>query len=145
MSCAYNAQFNGRSGNMRTATIQAIATAMFVSSAAVASDVRHSGFPESVVGVWAQSPQACKDATKSAVTLSAKTYVSSETNCAVDWVNETASARGPDYSAHMQCSKPSEPTQKVVSNLIVRPKDNNQISVGPDFENLKIYQRCSTK
>jgi hypothetical protein len=130
---------------MRTATIQAIATAMFVSTAAVASDVRHSGFPESVVGVWAPSPQACNDAAKSAVTLSAKTYVSSETICAVDWVNETASALGPDYSAHMQCSKPSDPAQKVVSNLIIRPKDNSQISVGPDFENLKVYQRCSTK
>ena len=130
---------------MRTATIQAVATAMLASSAAFASDVRHSGFPKSVVGVWAPSAEACKDAAKSVVTLSAKTYVSSETSCAVDWVNETASARGPDYSAHMQCSKPSEPAQKVVSNLIVRPKDSNQISAGPDFDNLKVYQRCSTK
>jgi hypothetical protein len=130
---------------MRAVAIQMIATAMFVSSAAIAADVRHSGFPESVVGMWVPSSETCKDATKSTVTLSATTYVSSEANCAVSWVNETASARGAVYSAHVQCSKPSKPAEKIVSNLIVRPKDNNEISIGSDFDDLKVYQRCSIK
>ena len=130
---------------MRTVAFQAIAMTIFMSSAALASDVRHSRFPESVVGMWAPGPEACKDDTKSTVTLSATAYAGSDTSCTVDWVNETASANGPVYSAHAQCSKPSAPAQKTTSNLMVRPKDNNQISIGPDFDNLKVYRRCASK
>jgi hypothetical protein len=130
---------------MRTVAFQAIVMTIFMSSAALASDVRHSRFPESVVGMWAPGLEACKDDTKSTVTLSATAYDSSDTSCTVDWVNETASANGPVYSAHAQCSKISAPAQKIISNLMVQPKDNNQISIGPDFDNLKVYRRCTSK
>ena len=128
---------------MRTVAFQAIAMTIFMSSAALASDVRHSRFPESVVGMWAPGLEACKDDTKSTVTLSATAYDSSDTSCTVDWVNETASANGPVYSAHAQCSKISAPAQKIISNLMVQPKDNNQISIGPDFDNLKVAKKAS--
>jgi hypothetical protein len=130
---------------MRKIAVQAMAMTIFVSSAALASDVRHSGFPESVAGVWAPDAEACKDAAKSAVTLSVKAYERSETSCTVDWVTEMATADGPVYSAHAQCSKPSEPAQKIISNLMVRPKDNSQISIGSDFDDLKVYRRCASK
>ena len=32
---------------------------------------------------------------------------------------------------------------KKVANLIIRPRDTNQISIGPAFDSLKPYQRCS--
>lgn len=130
---------------MRTVAIQAIAMTLLMSSAALASDVRHSGFPQSVVGQWAPGSEACKDGSKATITLSAKTYANSDASCTIDWVNETATADGPAYSAHALCSKPSEPAQKTISNLMVRSKDNNQISIGPDFDNLKVYRRCASK
>jgi hypothetical protein len=39
---------------------------------------------------------------------------------------------------------PNERTQQEwsESNLVIRPDDTNQISVGPDFDSLKTYQRC---
>jgi hypothetical protein len=33
--------------------------------------------------------------------------------------------------------------EKKVANLIIRPGDTNQISMGPAFDSLKPYQRCS--
>jgi hypothetical protein len=42
----------------------------------------------------------------------------------------------------MLCSNPSAPDQKAAFNLIVRPESGGQISAGPDFASLKIYQRC---
>jgi hypothetical protein len=84
---------------MRAVGVQAIAMLIFASSSALASDVRHSGFPESVVGMWAPESEACKDATKSTVTLSEKAYERSDASCAIDWVTETASADGPVYAA----------------------------------------------
>ena len=129
---------------MRRMAVQAIVMTIFASSAALASDVRHSRFPESVVGTWATGSEACKADTKSACTLSATAYENRDASCTVDWVTETASANGPVYAAHAQCSKPSEPTQKTISNLMVRPKDNSQISIGSDFDNLKVYRRCAS-
>jgi hypothetical protein len=123
-------------------TLGVIAT--LVSHAAVAADVRHRDIPDSFLGIWAPNAQVCKDADKSVIVISANTYVSSEAHCMVDWVTETAGPRGPIYSAHLQCFNPSEPARRSASNLIIRPEDTNQISVGPDFGNLKVYGRCST-
>src|SRR5260221_687362 len=124
---------------MRITAILIIVTTTFMSHG-FAGDVRHNSIPKSFFGTWAPSPQVCKDADKSVIVLSAKTYGSSMANCTVNWVNETASTHGPVYSAHMQCLNPSEPARKVVSNLIMRSGAANQISAGPDFDSLKVYQ-----
>jgi hypothetical protein len=105
--------------------------------------VRHSAIPESFWGRWAPDTEVCKLADKSVIALTATTYVSSEASCTVDWVAETAGARGPIYSAHIQCLKRAGKAQRTTSSLIILPRDANQISVGPEFGNLKIYQRCS--
>jgi len=131
--------------NMRAIAVQAIAMSIFVTSAAFASDVRHSRFPESVMGTWVAGSEACKADTRSTFTLSATAYEHPDASCTVDWVTETASADGPVYAAHAQCSKPSGSAQKTISNLMVRPKDNGQISIGSDFDNLKVYRRCASK
>jgi hypothetical protein len=125
-------------------TIATLATAaMLVSQAAVADVKRHQFIPESFRGSWAPSADACKNADKSIIVLSAKTYTSSEANCTVAWVSETAAARGPLYSAHLQCPKPGEGAQKTQSDVIFSQKDANQISIGAGFSSLKDYQRCS--
>jgi hypothetical protein len=60
----------------------------------------------------------------------------------VKWVVATAGAGGPIYSAHMRCSSSSTPEQKTELTRIIVPIDNNQLSAGVDFRDLKSYQRC---
>jgi len=128
-------------------TMRAIAilasTLTFVAHAAVADVKRHADIPESLRGSWAPSTAVCKDAGKSIIVIAAKTYVSSEANCRVGWVSETAAARGPIYSAHLQCSKPADEAQKMQFDVILAQKDADHISIGPRFSDLKDYQRCS--
>jgi hypothetical protein len=124
---------------MRAIAILAITAATLVSHAAVADVKRHELIPDSLRGSWAPSAEACKGADKSIITVSAKTYTSSEANCTIIWVSETAAARGPMYSVHMQCSKPG----KSALDVIFLPKDNDHISIGSRFSDLKSHQRCS--
>jgi hypothetical protein len=105
--------------------------------------VRHTTIPESFWGSWAPGTDVCKNADKSVIVLSATTYVTPEANCTVDWVAETAGARGPVYSAHIQCSKRAGKAQRTISDLIILPRNANQISLGSEFGTLKTYQRCS--
>jgi hypothetical protein len=132
-----------KEGAMRATAIAAIAAATFVSHAAVAVK-RHASIPEPLRGSWASSTEACQRADKSIIIVSAKTYTSSEANCTVGWVTVTAAARGPMYSAHLQCSKPEEKT-RTQSDVIFYPKDNNQISIGSRLGDLKDYHRCSAR
>jgi hypothetical protein len=127
---------------VRTTAILAAAAAL-VLHAAVADVKRHELIPEQLRGSWAPSADACKNADKSVVVVTAKAYTSSETNCAVAWVSETAAARGPVYSAHLQCSKPNDNAHKTQSDVIFISKGVNQISIGPRFSDLRDYQRCS--
>jgi hypothetical protein len=105
--------------------------------------VRHTTIPESFWGSWAPGTDACKNADKSVIVLSANTYVTPEANCTVEWVAETAGARGPIYSAHIQCSKRAGKAQRMKSDLIILPRNANQFSLGAEFGSLKTYQRCS--
>ena len=126
---------------MRTAGLMAV-VAVLVSHAALADVKRHKSIPESLWGSWAPSAEACGKADKFVIVVAAKSYVSPEANCSVDWVAETPGARGAIYSAHLQCSSAAQGNRKTISNVILLPKDSSQISVGADFNSLKTYQRC---
>jgi hypothetical protein len=117
--------------------------ATLLAHVAVADVKRHEFIPESLRGSWAPSTDACKNADKSIIVVAAKTYSSSEANCTVAWVSETAAARGPTYSAHLQCSTTNDEARNTQSDVIFIPKDVNQISIGPRFSDVKDYQRCS--
>ena len=71
---------------------------------AVSYGVRLSAIPEAYWGTWVPAAEICQDANKSAIVLSAKAYVTSTVRCAVEYVAETASPKGPIYSARLQCS-----------------------------------------
>ena len=103
-----------------------------------------SAIPEAYWGTWAPAVEVCQDADKSGIVLSAKAYVTSAVSCAIDYVAEPSS-KGPIYSARLQCSNKAGQSPKKVANLIIRPGDTNQISMGPAFDSLKPYQRCSTR
>jgi hypothetical protein len=74
---------------------------VLLSVAALADSVRHVTVPERLWGTWAPSADLCSD-NKSTFVVSAKGYVTSQANCAIQWVTETAGADGPIYSAHMR-------------------------------------------
>ena len=114
------------------------------SRAAVADVKRHASIPEPLQGSWAPSSDGCSADDKSVIGLAAKAYTSAETTCAVDWVSETPGPRGSIYSARLRCTSQSAQTPSVI-NLIIRPDNAKQISVGLDFSNLKAYQKCPAK
>src|SRR5262245_46025333 len=124
---------------MRIAIVLAVAAAF--ASPAVA-DVRHPSVPERLWGSWSASSDGCGAGDKSVIVLAAKSYDSAGAKCAVDWVNETAGPRGPIYSAHVRC--PGQSPQQA-TNVIIRPDDAQQISVGPNFGSLKPYRKCAAK
>jgi len=117
--------------------------AVLAPQVAASYGVRLSAIPEAYWGTWVPAVEICQDANKSAIVLSAKAYVTSAVSCAVDYVAETPSSKGPIYSARLQCSNKSGQAPKKVTNLIIRPGDTNQISLGPAFDSLEPYQRCS--
>jgi hypothetical protein len=117
-----------------------VVLAVLSSPAAIADIKRHASIPEALQGTWGAGSGGCKPDDKSVIVLAAKTYTGADAKCSIDWVSETAGAKGPFYSAHMRCSAPAS-----VSNLIIRPDAADQISVGADFKHLTAYQRCAAK
>ena len=99
--------------------------------------------PDAYWGTWAPGTGPCKDGDTDAIVLSAKSYAGPLGTCDVASVSESSSPKGPVYSARLQCADPGQPQKKAPANLIIRPAETNQISVGPGFESLKTYQRCS--
>src|SRR6516164_6654996 len=100
--------------------------AVLVPQVAASYGVRLSAIPEAYWGTWVPAAEICQDANKSAIVLSAKAYVTSAVNCAVDYVAEAPSPKGPIYSARLQCSNTAGRAPKKVANLIIRPGDTNQ-------------------
>jgi hypothetical protein len=128
-------------------TMRKAALLVFIAASApqVASAhvVRHNSIPETYRGTWAADPAGCNDA-KAIIVLSAKAYAGPAGTCVVDYVSETAEPRGSTFSARMQCSNPPGQAQKkTMANLIMRPDGADRISLGPGFDSLKTYQRCS--
>lgn len=119
-----------------------LAVIVLLSSQPAAAVKRHASIPEPLRGSWALSADACKN-DKSAFVLSANAFTGSEGSCSILWVSETASVRGPTYSARLRCMD-QQSQKRSESNLIIRPDDEtSQISMGADFGSLKTYQRCS--
>jgi len=118
----------------RRATLVAV-SAVFLSTAVSADVVRRHSVPSAYQGRWLA-------ANGSVIELTARTYVSREANCSVDWVSKIGGARGSIYSVRLRCSNPAG--KRVSSNLIIRPKDINEIATGPAFEKLVNFRRCAT-
>jgi hypothetical protein len=98
--------------------------------------------PDTYWGTWAPGVGSCKDGDTEVIVLSAKAYAGPLGKCDVVTVGETSSPKGPTYSARLQCAGPRQAPKKTPANLIIRPGEANQISVGPGFDSLKAYQRC---
>ena len=77
---------------------------VLLSGAALADSVRHLSVPERLWGTWAPRADLCSDS-KSTFVVSAKGYVTSQANCAIQWVTETAGADGPIYPSRRRRRK----------------------------------------
>jgi hypothetical protein len=120
-----------------------LAVVVVLSSQPAVAVKRHASIPEPLRGSWARSADACQNEDKSAFVLSATAFSGSEGSCSVLWVSETASVRGPIYSARLRCTN-QRSQKRSESNVIIRPDDGaNQISMGADFSSLETYRRCS--
>jgi hypothetical protein len=125
---------------MRSAPLLALIAALS-SQPADAREIRRDAIPEAYWGTWATSAGACKDADKSPVVLSAKSYRGPAGTCDIDFVMETPGGGGAVYSARMHCSG-SQPQSGTIAYLIIRPGADGQISLGPSFESLATHSRC---
>jgi hypothetical protein len=121
---------------MRKAALLMISTVL-LTTAASADVVRRHSVPERFRGRWLGT-------NGSVMELTARSYVSREANCTVDWVSKIAGARGSTYSASLQCTNAAERTgRRVSSNLIIRPIDTGRIAAGPEFTRLINFRRCA--
>jgi hypothetical protein len=138
---AYDLNTKGWSRIMRITGL--LAVIVVLSSQPAVAVKRHASIPEPLQGSWALSADACNNQDKSAFVLSANAFTGSEGSCSVLWVSETASVRGPNYSARLRCTN-QRSQKRPESNVIIRPNaGTNQISMGADFSSLETYQRCS--
>jgi hypothetical protein len=69
--------------------------AVLAPQVAASYGVRLSAIPEAYWGTWVPTAEICQDADKSGIVLSAKAYVTSAVSCALDYVAETPSSKGP--------------------------------------------------
>jgi hypothetical protein len=104
--------------------------------------VRRQSVPEVLWGTWAPAVESCDAENQSRFTVDAKSYVSSTLTCKVDWVAETAGGQGSAYAARLICSKTKDGGGEFPSNVVMVPKDRQQILAGSDLNNLKVHQRC---
>lgn len=118
------------------------AAVSMMSEPAMAYVKRIASLPQSLWGVWAPNADACNDAERQAVALSARSYKSAQLSCDFIHVSTTPGPNGPIYSARARCTQPGQ-TNAAQSNLIVRPEGSDRISIGPDFKTLKINQKCA--
>jgi hypothetical protein len=108
------------------------------------ADVRHTAIPVSLRGTWAADRQECNktEAKEAKVVLSEHGYAGPKGHCAVRWVIESAGRGGTIYSARVQCSGTPGSQQPAESDVILMPGNANQLSIGDDFNDMKVYQRC---
>ena len=118
-----------------------IVASALLTGPSLADSVRHHSVPERFWGTWAPNAELCRDK-KSIIAVSSQGYETSQENCAVQWVTETAGRSGPIYSAHLRCSMAAKPDQKTELNRLIIPQEGGQLSAGSDFNDLKSYQRC---
>ena len=128
---------------MRETLLVALIVALSLQVAA-AREIRRDVVPEAFWGTWAPVSDTCKAGDTLAIVLSAKTYVGPSGNCAIAYVTEIPGRGGAVYSARMSCvGSSAQARKKAIANLIIRPDNAGQISVGPTFESLAAHRRCS--
>jgi len=110
--------------------------------AAVADEVRHTAFPQTLLGIWATTAENCTAKDKTNIVIQAAKYGDANGSCDVRWIVETAAAHGTNYAVHAFCTSASLPPKTQVVNIVIQPQSKDAAVMGRSFEELKSYQRC---
>jgi hypothetical protein len=125
---------------MRTASLIML-SGLFV-QAAHADEIRHTTFPNVMLGTWAETAEQCAAKDKTNIVIQPAKYRDGGGDCAVSWIVETAGSDGVSYAVHGLCTSASLPEKTQTKNIIVRPLGRDRAAMGQTLEDLKTYQRC---
>ena len=125
---------------MRTASLIML-SGLFV-QAAHADEIRHTTFPNVMLGTWAETAEQCAAKDKTNIVIQPAKYRDGGGDCAVRWIVETAGSDGINYAVHSFCTSASLPEKSQTKDIIVRPLGPDRAAMGGTFEDLKNYQRC---
>jgi hypothetical protein len=118
-----------------------ILSALFV-QVAHADEIRHTSFPNPMLGTWAETAEQCAAKDKTNIVIQPTKYRDGGGDCAVQWIVETAGSDGINYAVHSLCTSASLPEKTQTKNIIVRLLGPDRAAMGQSFEALKNYQRC---
>jgi hypothetical protein len=125
---------------MRTASLIML-SGLFV-QVAHADEIRHTTFPNVMLGTWAETTEQCAAKDKTNIVIQSAKYRDGGGDCAVRWIVETAGSDGVNYAVHSLCVSASLPEKTQTKDIIVRPLGPDRAAMGRTFEDLKNYQRC---
>jgi len=125
---------------MRTASV--IMLSGLFAQAVHADEIRHTTFPNGMLGTWAETAEQCVAKDKTNIVIQPAKYRDGGGDCAVGWIVETTGSDGVNYAVHSFCTSASLPEKTQTKDIIVRPLDPNRAAMGRTFEDLKTYQRC---
>jgi hypothetical protein len=134
---------------MRTASLIML-SGLFVQVAHAADEIRHSNFPNVMLGTWAETAQQCAAKDKTNVVIEPAKYGDGDGSCAVSSIVESEGSRGINYTVRALCTSASLPEQTQIVNIIVRTLGPDRAAMGriylrsaeSVFDNLKTYLRC---
>jgi hypothetical protein len=125
---------------MRTASL--IMLSGLLMQVAHADEIRHTTFPNGMLGTWAETAEQCDAKDKTNIVISPAKYRDGGGDCAVRWIVETAGSDFINYAVHSLCTSASLPEKTQTKDIIVRPLGPDRAPMGQSFEGLKNYQRC---
>jgi hypothetical protein len=125
---------------MRTASLIML-SGLFV-QVAHADEIRHTTFPNVMLGTWAETAEQCAAKDKTNVVIEPTKYRDGGGDCAVREIVETAESDGVNYAVHSLCTSASLPEKTQAKSIIVRPLGPGRAAMGQTTGDLKNYQRC---
>ena len=90
---------------MRTASLIML-SGLFV-QAAHADEIRHTTFPNVMLGTWAETAQQCAAKDKSNVVIEPAKYGDGDGSCEVRWVDQSEGSAGINYAVRALCTSAS--------------------------------------
>ncbi len=138
-----------RMKDMRIASL-IVLSGLFVQVAHAAGEIRHSTFPNVMLGTWAETAKQCAAKDKSNVVIEPAKYGDGDGSCAVTSIVETQASQGINYAVRALCTSALLPEKSQTVNIVVRTLGPDRAAMGriylrsteSVFDNLKTYLRC---
>jgi hypothetical protein len=134
---------------MRTASLMVL-SGLCLQVAHAANEIRHSTFPNVMLGTWAETAKQCAAKDKSNIVIEPAKYGDGDGSCSVRSIVETQGSRGINYAVRAICTSTSLPEKTQTVNIVVRTLGPDRAAMGriylrsteSVFDNLKTYLRC---